>query len=146
MARDDDAITAIARLRADVDALQRLGASRWGVAGDVWHVVGAGGEPAFQNSWVNFGSGFQGARFRRENGVVRIEGLVKSGTSNTAVFTLPAEYRPSATQHHVARGNDAGDFFAQVQVSTGGDVIALPSGGGSGAIDLAVINCTFGLG
>ena len=59
---------------------------------DHWHYVGATGEPAFQNSWVNEGI-YQAARFMKDVvGVVRIEGLVKSGSST--IFTLPVGYRP----------------------------------------------------
>lgn len=60
------------------------------------HIVGDSGEPAFQNSWVNFDtSTFRGARFWKDPmGIVHIEGLVKSGTVGTTIFTLPAGYRP----------------------------------------------------
>jgi hypothetical protein len=61
---------------------------------DTWHLVGAAGEPAFQNSWVNY-SGTQVAQFRKfPDGKVKLSGYVKSGASGTTIFTLPVGYRP----------------------------------------------------
>lgn len=61
---------------------------------DVWHTIGAAGEPAFVNSWVNFAGGFQPAAFRKgPDGKVQIRGVIKSGASATA-FTLPVGFRP----------------------------------------------------
>lgn len=60
-----------------------------------WHAVGGTGEPGFQNSWVNFSATFGDARFRKINGIVQMEGLVKNGTANN-IFTLPVGYRPYA--------------------------------------------------
>jgi hypothetical protein len=72
-----------------------------GLSNDVWHVVGAVGEPTFQNSWVNANLGpVPGtAAFTKDaTGVVHIRGQVKNGTvsSNSfgAVFILPVGYRP----------------------------------------------------
>lgn len=63
-----------------------------------WHVVGDSGEPAFENSWVNYGGAEQVARFTKDDaGVVHVQGLVKSGTiGNVPIFTLPSDYRPDA--------------------------------------------------
>lgn len=62
---------------------------------DTWHVVGAVGEPAFQNAWVNYGGSYFGAAFKKDPlGKVQLRGMVKSGTIGAAIFTLPAGYRP----------------------------------------------------
>jgi hypothetical protein len=55
--------------------------------------------PTLLNSWVNFGSGFQNARYRRDaNGTIHIQGLVKSGSAaNAIIFTLPSGYRPAGS-------------------------------------------------
>lgn len=62
------------------------------------HYVGAAGEPAFQNSWVNFdaaaGPTGRAASFYRHNGRVYLGGVIKSGASGTIAFTLPVGYRP----------------------------------------------------
>ena len=64
---------------------------------DRWHYVGDTGEPAFENSWVNFGAnGLQDARFMKDAaGTVHIEGVIKDGTLPEAAFTLPVGYQPA---------------------------------------------------
>ena len=55
--------------------------------------------PTLLNSWVNFGSPFQTARYRKDaSGIVHVQGLIKDGTATdgTTLFTLPAGYRPDA--------------------------------------------------
>ncbi len=61
-----------------------------------WHEVGDGGEPAYQNGWVEYNATeYGGASFYKDaSGVVYLRGLVKSGTVNTTIFTLPTGYRP----------------------------------------------------
>ena len=65
-----------------------------------WHYIGASGEPAFQNSWVNYEASetnfYQASFFKDALGNVRCRGIVKSGTVSYTVpiFTLPAGYRP----------------------------------------------------
>jgi hypothetical protein len=62
---------------------------------DTWHVVGAAGEPAFQNSWVNYSVSTQIAQFRKfPDGRVKLQGYVKGGSTGTVIFTLPVGYRP----------------------------------------------------
>ncbi len=63
--------------------------------GEDWHYVGEAGEPAFANSWVNAGPGQQLGFRIRESGIVDVQGVVKDGTVDAAVFTLPSDYRPS---------------------------------------------------
>lgn len=97
---------------------------------EAWHVVGAAGEPAFQNSWVNYGSGYGDAAFRkRPDGVVELAGMVKSGTANGVIFTLPAGYRPvrpGFTGDMFIPGA-ASDTFSQIRVRADGSVF--PFGG-----------------
>jgi hypothetical protein len=60
-----------------------------------WVVIGAAGAPAFANSWVNFGSTWAPAAYRKDAmGFVHLRGLVKSGTVNVAIFVLPVGFRP----------------------------------------------------
>lgn len=62
---------------------------------DRWHSIGATGEPAFQNSWVNdTASGFQVTQYRKVGDVVEVRGAVESGTATSTIFTLPVGYRP----------------------------------------------------
>jgi len=62
---------------------------------EAWHEIGAAGEPAFVNSWHNFGGGFSTAAFAKDSlGFVHLKGTITGGTAITA-FTLPAGYRPA---------------------------------------------------
>src|SRR6478609_4716533 len=66
------------------------------------HVVGAPGEPTFENGAFNAGaeSGLhlQSAGFYKDHeGIVHLEGIVKTtSTELKSIFTLPAGYRPPA--------------------------------------------------
>lgn len=67
---------------------------------DKWHYVGEAGQPSFENSWVNFGSGNQVARFIKDaSGVVHIQGVVKNAVPANVIFTLPSAYRPDNYLH-----------------------------------------------
>lgn len=85
------------------------------------NVVGEEGQPAFQNSWVNFGGGLGSLAFFKDPfGVVHISGTVKSGTvgGGANVFTLPVGYRPSTVRNFAIVSNNA---FGKVIVrDTGG--------------------------
>jgi hypothetical protein len=60
-----------------------------------WRAVGAAGQPAFEHSWVNYGSTYASVSFRKDAlGYVHLHGAAKSGTAGASVFTLPAGYRP----------------------------------------------------
>jgi len=64
---------------------------------ETWHIIGAAGEPSFQNAWGNFGSGYPNAAFRIDGyGFVHLSGMISGGTLPNAAFTLPVGYRPSA--------------------------------------------------
>ena len=62
-----------------------------------FHEVGASGEPAFQNSWVNESAATEttAAFFKDPWGVVHFKGIVTGGAGGTTLFTLPAAYRPT---------------------------------------------------
>jgi hypothetical protein len=65
---------------------------------EAFHLVGAPGEPVFQNSWHNGASiydeplGF----YKDREGVVHLRGLISGGAPNNTIFQLPAGYRPAA--------------------------------------------------
>jgi len=77
--------------------------------------------PTLQNSWVNFGAPYRNCAYRRINGIVYVEGLLKSGTAtaNTVVFNLPAGFRPSASLFFGTQSNSA---MATVQLAASGDL------------------------
>lgn len=98
--------------------------------------------PTLGNGWVNYGSGHKAATYRRDNGFVVVEGLVKSGTFSTTstgtIFTLPAGYIPGA-QMIFNQMSDVGQ--ARVDVMTTGDVRAMAAynGGSNTWVSLAGI-------
>lgn len=107
------------QLNDRVYALERRGVYPPAVADSSWKVVGAAGQPAFQNSWVNFPTGgWPTAAFRLDSeGWIQMRGLLTGGVNNTVAFTLPVGHRPALTQ--VIRTN------AQDQA---GYIIVLPTG------------------
>jgi hypothetical protein len=62
-------------------------------------VIGATGQPAFQNGWVVANAAFETPAFGKDvSGVVHLEGFVHNDVAGaTTIFTLPAGYRPSET-------------------------------------------------
>lgn len=68
-----------------------------GVAPEPWHLIGALGEPGFQNSWTNWGAapnpqaGFK----KTPDGTIHLKGRLKGGNSSSTAFTLPTGYRPT---------------------------------------------------
>lgn len=67
-------------------------------APEAFHIVGAPGEPTFQNSWQNnpviygYAAGF----YKDRSGVVHLVGRISGGSGNNVIFQLPAGYRPAA--------------------------------------------------
>jgi len=87
--------------------------------------IGSGSDPAFQNSWVNFGSGFTGATVWKDpNGLVHLEGMVKSGTvgASGVIFTLPDGWRPQTTKYFPTISNGV---IGTLEIQSDGDCIAL---------------------
>lgn len=69
---------------------------------DAVHLVGAAGEPPFQNSWVNYDAA-RPARFRKyPNGKVRLWGLIKNGGIGASAFTLPSSHWPQQEGYYAA--------------------------------------------
>lgn len=81
--------------------------------------------PSLLNGWVNYsgaGGAFERAGYYKDkNGNVFINGLVKSGTQGTVIFTLPVGYRPVGTIMFTSNSNGA---FARIDVFANGNVTA----------------------
>jgi hypothetical protein len=87
-----------------------------------WHEIGDAGEPAFQNSWVNFGSGFETAGYwKQSDGWVRLKGVIKNGTTGSLVivFSLPTGYRPPRSMYFTTQSTDG---TAAIRVDQAGEV------------------------
>lgn len=111
-------------IQGNFDALKNeFPLSRKNMVIEAPHVVGASGEPAFQNSWVNYDTTtFMGARFWKDPmGIVHIDGMVKSGTIGATIFSLPAGYRPSNGLLFVTLANGA---IARFDVAPTGNVVS----------------------
>jgi S-layer homology domain len=67
------------------------------VASEPFHLVGAAGEPPFQNGWANNpGPIFSTAGFFKDPlGIVHLKGTLNAGPSGLTAFTLPEGYRPA---------------------------------------------------
>lgn len=112
---------ATVRLKLEADPPKVLAADLSGIKGEEWREVGASGQPAFANSWVNFGAGHETAAFYKDAcGRVHLKGNIKSGTAvNTTAFTLPEGYRPAATLDFAVPSNGA---FGQLRIGADGVV------------------------
>jgi hypothetical protein len=83
--------------------------------------VGDPGAPVFKNAWVNFAAGEALAGYWRDPfGFVTLKGVIKTGTINTACFTLPPGYRPLEKQLVATISNGA---IGRLDVTTAGAVI-----------------------
>lgn len=98
-----------------------------------WHT------PSMGNSWVNFGAGYQTARYKMTGGQCEIQGLVANGTvaagSTGTIFTLPAGYRPAAALPFGVTANGAA---GRLDILANGDVRAV-----IGSNNYFQINCCF---
>lgn len=109
-------------------------------------VPGGWQTPTFVNSWVNYGAGWAPARYRLNNDRVEIEGLVKSGTPDSTVFTLPLGFRPVAGNVlFAAAGQQSVQGLMRIDVQPDGQVIIRNITTGTGAANYAQLNCSFGI-
>lgn len=78
--------------------------------------------PTLLNSWVNYGAPYDNAGYYKDPfGIVRLRGVVKSGTTPNAIFTLPAGYRPANNKLMPIVSNA---LFGAVSIASNGDVLS----------------------
>ena len=67
-------------------------------APEAFHLVGAGGEPKFENGWVNRGGSVDepAGFYRDQEGIVHLQGQIvqPAGPAGSVIFQLPRGYRP----------------------------------------------------
>lgn len=82
--------------------------------------------PTLLNSWVNFdATTYNAAGFYKDSaGIVHLRGTVKSGVVGSAIFTLPAGYRPVREEIFACSTNNT---IGRLDVAPTGDV-TLPTG------------------
>jgi hypothetical protein len=80
---------------------------------------------SFQNSWVNYGTGYTTAAYCKDQfNFVHLKGMIQSGTSGLAAFTLPAGYRPSSICSFLSCNSDSGVLKKiEIFVNTDGTVV-----------------------
>jgi len=84
--------------------------------------------PTLVNGWADYGSGFSPIRYMKDSmGFVRIRGMVKSGTINATMFTLPVGYRPVGTSMFVGM---SGGGAVRIDITATGAVATV--GGAAG--------------
>lgn len=98
-----------------------------------WHQVGAAGEPAFLNGWVNYGTGYATAAFWKDPfGIVHLRGMIKSGTvANSAagyVFNLPPGYRPVDNTQTKIFAVNSNDVFGEVKIDPSNGAVVVSAG------------------
>lgn len=84
----DNQANALAGVASRVSNLERNDAADQ--SDGVWQT------PTLVNSWANFGAPYANARYMRKNGIVYVQGMVKTGAKGTVIFTLPTGFRPAA--------------------------------------------------
>jgi hypothetical protein len=92
---------------------------------DIWHTVGAAGEPAYQNT---FAASFRPLQFSRDSrGLVQLRGLIQTPnpapTVGSAIFTLPVGYRAGLSMGFVVSTNSSDTVVRSLRLSTDGSVI-----------------------
>jgi hypothetical protein len=98
-----------------------------------WHLVGAAGEPGFENGWGNAAGWAPAGFYMQPDYWVRLQGVVGGGSSTTAtIFTLPVEYRPAGTLTFTVYSSTA---IAKLRIGTDGTV-AITNGGGTLSVSL----------
>ncbi len=101
---------------------------------DTVHVIGSAGEIPFANGWIPFGGVYSSPYYYLEGSMVHMGGLIKSGTVNAVMFTLPVGYRPSGQEIISVVSAQVG---ARLDVKTNGDVL-MPFNGSNASVSLRV--------
>lgn len=116
--------------KMEISQPQLLAESISGIKGEETRMVGAAGQPAFQNSWTNYGNPWMDAGFyKAPNGRVYLMGLVAGGGADL-IFTLPEGYRPQEDLVFAVSTDDGagGNAYGRVDVSANGDVSRIVGG------------------
>jgi hypothetical protein len=75
------------------------------------------------NAFTNLGAPYHVARYRKKNGIVYLEGVVRAGASNTIIMQLPVGFRPDNQLAFITSTSTVA--HARIQITAGGDVIGV---------------------
>jgi hypothetical protein len=90
-----------------------------------------------QNSWVNFGGGYQVGQYRMVGDIVYLRGVVCSGTAGQTIATLPAGYRPPLAQSILCQLGTPGATSYVIAGPAG--TLTPPAGTANGFLDLSSV-------
>jgi len=77
--------------------------------------------PTFLNGWINYENGYNPAGYFKDiNGVVHIRGLVRDGSVDVPIFSLPSGYRPQNSEGFVVWSSSS---HIQITVMPNGDIV-----------------------
>lgn len=113
----------IAEINARLAALETL------TAPSTWTAV------TFQNSWMDYGAGYQTVQYRKVGDIVYLRGLMRNGTLAAVAFTLPVGFRPPSATMQFGPGSGS-NLYHDIQAD--GDVF--PAGGTNTVV---VLDCQF---
>lgn len=98
---------------------------------EAFHLVGASGEPKFQDSWRNFsqapGSPASVGFYRDQEGVVHLKGSADKGEGPT-VFQLPPGYRPAGALNFAVTCSGCGATTGGLVISGSDGAVQAPPG------------------
>lgn len=100
--------------------------------------------PALLGTWDVFDSSHNAPGYWKDSmGVVHLRGLVRNGTYNTALFTLPAGYRPVRREVlPAASWTGSAMTLGRLSVETNGNVIPMVGGAGWFSLDGSTFRAT----
>lgn len=132
------AIAAILQAMKDIIELrsgQRSGAEGDGfVTRSEYEAVPVWQDAVLLNSWVNFGAGYHNAGYTKDRaGVVRLRGLITSGTVAAVALRLPAGYCP--INKHIFAVICSPEVIGRVDVGSNGDVTVAAGSAGYVSLD-----------
>jgi hypothetical protein len=114
-----DIVTLVRRHAAEVEFVRRRSVRQFG---DMWHEIGAAGEPAFGAGFSNLGDPHATAAFYLDPiGEVHFKGTIVCPTaaSGQRIFTLPEGYRPASKTHRFCCLSGPNVALVDVVASTG---------------------------
>lgn len=140
-----DAVAHLIELRQRIERLERA-ATKAPEPADVWHTVGAVGEPGFLNGWSAYGAPFSPVVFKKDSiGRVWLAGLTaKVGGNWNAyenMFILPVGYRPALNlifNPPAGGGGVSSDY--ECRINTNGEVQVGGRGASANPVNWASIS------
>lgn len=73
--------------------VEDIGSASQSGAGGAWAIT-PWTAVTFQNSWANYGGGYQTCQYRKDGDMVQLRGVMTGGVASTVAFTLPVGFRP----------------------------------------------------